>query len=78
MKGERRSGEGGCTAVGVPVVVILRSFLFAHELLVDDFFELDHLELALGDKEDVVVYWCCGVFDSDVRDGIVAQEVSGG
>jgi hypothetical protein len=31
-----------CTGVCVPVVFVMRAFLFAHELLVHDFFEFDH------------------------------------
>lgn len=30
------------TGISVPVVFIMGTFLLAHELLVDDFFELDH------------------------------------
>lgn len=32
------------TRVGVPVVLVVRADLLAHELLVDDFLELDHFD----------------------------------
>jgi hypothetical protein len=35
---------GMCTRVCVPVVFVMRAVLFAHELLVHDFFELDHFD----------------------------------
>jgi hypothetical protein len=46
--------DGIGTRVGVPFVFIMGPFLRAHELLVDDFFELDH-----GDFGSVLrsVWW---------------------
>lgn len=32
-----------CTGIRVPVVLVMRAVLFADELLVHDFFELDHV-----------------------------------
>jgi hypothetical protein len=46
--GQRESAENEgvvgeiCTRICVPVVFVMRAVLFAHELLIHDFFEPDH------------------------------------
>lgn len=42
MYGVMWRGRERCTGVCVPFVLVVRALLFADELLVHDFFELDH------------------------------------